>query len=86
MSQVTQLPKTPNIPILRMIREKQELSETVKYAALNAALCYVAKHHPEADTPDAQYDLAVELAKAALFQAAKTLMDSPPVMIGQIHP
>ena len=85
MSQVTQLPQTPNHRILRAIQQERELGEIIKYAALGAALDYVVAHHPEAQTPQEQCELAAELAKAALFQAAKALMDSPPAVVRQIN-
>lgn len=78
MTTVTRLPETPNQRIARQLRDKKVVGERLRYAALGAALDYVLEHHPEAQTPQAQYDLAIELAKASLLDAANGLMQEEP--------
>ena len=77
MINIYALPERPETRVRKRRDAARALAIELRQSAIGNAYDYVLKNHPEVTEVEEQFDLAVELAIAALYTGAKDLTDEP---------
>ena len=86
MGTVVTLRQDPNRPIEQRLYARSMVACTLRTYALSEAYLHVLEYHPESQTLQDRFALAVEIAKWALFKAGKSLIENPPFIVSELRP
>ena len=85
MANIYALPERPETRIRKRREATRALAIELRRNAIGNAYDYVLRNHPEITEVEEQFELAVELAIAALYTGAKDLTDEPPGIVSYLR-